>query len=77
MPSLPVTFSSLSLSTVYVSVDIDWGQLYDLNPSKSSGLDGCHPRVFKEVKEGLLQPLFLLLNFKKSLETGQLLRPWK
>jgi len=31
--------------------------------------------VFREVKEGLLLPLFLL--FQKSLDTGQLPRPWK
>ena len=50
-------------------------QLYNLNPSKSSGPDDCHPRLFKEVKESLLQPLFLM--FQKSLEEGQLPSSWK
>jgi len=31
--------------------------------------------VFREIKEGLLQPLLLL--FWISLNSGQLLRPWK
>jgi len=52
--SLPDIFSGSSLSSLDVSIDIVREKLCMLNPSKSSGLDGCHPHVFREVKEGLL-----------------------
>ena len=42
-----------------------WNQLVTLNPGKSSGPDGYHPHVLREVKEGVVTPLYLI--FKKSL----------
>ena len=39
-------------------------QLYKLSSSKSGGPDDCHPCVFKEVKEALLQTLFLIYVYK-------------
>ena len=75
VPSLESKCLGDPLSSVHVSLDCVWKQLCNLDPCKSSGPDDCHPRVFKEVKEGLLQPLFLI--FKKSLEEGQLPSSWK
>ena len=50
-------------------------QLAILNPGKSGGPDGCHPHILREVKEGVVMPLYLI--FKKSLEDGELSKPWK
>ena len=44
--------------------------MFGVKPSKSGGPDGCSPRVFVELEDGLLRPLNLL--FKKSQEEGQL-----
>ena len=54
-----------------------WHHLATLNPGKSGGPDGCHPHVFREVKEekGVVTPLYLM--FKKSLKDGELPKPWK
>jgi len=37
-------------------------ELNRLNPYKFCGLDNCHPRVIKEVKAGLVSPLYLLFG---------------
>ena len=58
-----------------VSPESVWRQLCGLDPSKSTGPDHCHPRIFREIKVGVLRPLFLL--FKRSLEEGQLPTAWK
>jgi len=39
-----------ALLSVDISVEDVRRQLCKLNPSKSSGPDGCHPRVFVELK---------------------------
>jgi len=46
-----------------------------LNPYKSCGPDNCYPHVLKEVKDGLILPLFCLFN--KSLQESCLLSCWK
>ena len=53
-----------------ISENDAWCQLCRLKPSKSGGPDGCSPRVFIELKDGLLRPLNLL--FKKLQEESQL-----
>ena len=58
-----------------ISIEDVWNQLITLNPGKSSGPDGCHPHVLREVKEGVVTLLYLI--FKKSLEDGKLPTPWK
>ena len=63
------------MSSVQVSPECVWRQLCGLNPSKSTGPDHYHPRIFREVRGVLLRPLLLL--FKKSLEEGQLPTAWK
>jgi len=75
VPSIGLKCLGEPLSCIHLSVECVWKQLCKLNPSKSGGPDNCHPCVFKEVKEGLLQPLFLI--FKRSLNEGQLPPSWK
>ena len=42
---------------------------------KSSGPDRCDPHVLREVREGIVTPLYLI--FKKSLEEGKVPTAWK
>ena len=70
IPSLGDRCSDNCLATVAISIEDVWNQLITLNPGKSSGPDGCHPHVLREVKEGVVTPLYLI--FKKSLEDGKL-----
>ena len=50
-------------------------KLEKLNPKKSPGPDGIHPRVLKEAAEILAKPLTLL--FKKSILREELPHAWK
>ena len=75
IPSLGDRCSDHRLATVTIAIEDVWNQLVTLNPGKSSGPDGCHPHVLREVKEGVVTPLYLI--FKKSLEDGKLPAPWK
>ena len=63
------------LTTVVILMEDVWHHLTTLNPGKSGGPVGCHPHVLCEVKEGVVTPLYLI--FKKSLEDGELPKPWK
>ena len=49
--------------------------MLSLNPSKSSGPDGFHPHVLKEVRDGIVTLWYLI--FKKSLEEGKVPTAWK
>ena len=60
VPSLPDKFIGPPLSSLEVPIEMVWEKLCKLNPSKSGGPDKCHPLVFREVEEGLLQPLFTI-----------------
>ena len=75
VPSLGDKCSDNYLATVTICIEDVWKQLTTLNPGKSGGPDGCHPHVLREVKEGVVTPLYLI--FKKSLEDGKLPAPWK
>ncbi|KAI8480560.1 hypothetical protein Bbelb_416830 [Branchiostoma belcheri] len=50
-------------------------KLTELNPSKSSGPDGIHPRFLKEMAHHLALPLSILFN--KSMEAAELPEGWK
>jgi hypothetical protein len=50
-------------------------KLKNLNPSKSSGPDGLHPRVLWELREEISGPLASIMQ--KSLEEGNLPQAWK
>ena len=54
VPSLPDKCFGQSLSSLDVSIDMVWEKLCKLNPSMSSGPDGYHLHVFREVKEGFI-----------------------
>ena len=75
MPSLGDVCSGNCLTEITISIDDVWNQLLALNPSKSGGLNGCHPRVLKEVREGIATPLYLI--FKRSLGEGKVSTAWK
>ena len=75
MPSLGDVCSGNCLTEIIISIDDVCNHLLALNPSKSSGPNGCHPCVLKEVREGIVTPLYLI--FKKSLEEGKVLTAWK
>ena len=75
IPSLGDRCSDHRLATVTITIEDVWNKLVTLNPGKSSGPDGCHPHVLREVKEGVVTPLYLI--FMKSLEDGKLPAPWK
>ena len=75
IPSLGDRCSDHRLATVTITIEDVWNQLVTLNPGKSSDPDGCHPHVLREVKEGVVTPLYLI--FTKSLEDGKLPAPWK
>lgn len=49
--------------------------LQRLKTNKSPGLDGIHPRVIKEMKDELVEPLRIL--FTSSLEEGIVPEDWK
>jgi hypothetical protein len=50
-------------------------KLKKLNPSKSSGPDGLHPRILWELREEISGPLAAVMQ--KSLEEGHLPQAWK
>jgi hypothetical protein len=50
-------------------------KLVNLNPSKSPGPDGIHPRVLKEAAEIIAKPLEIIFN--KSMKEGVLPSDWK
>ena len=63
-----------SQEVTFTEDDIE-GLLSKLNIAKSSGPDGLHPRILKELSVQLAQPLFIL--FRMSLETGMLPEDWQ
>ena len=49
--------------------------LYHLDPHKSMGLDGIHPRVLRELVEVLTKPLSII--YQQSWLTGEVPVDWK
>lgn len=74
-PSFVSRSTTNRLSNINVSIEQVWEQLCRLKPTKSCGPDDIHPRVLREVKEGVVLPLCLI--FQKSLSTGTLPTSWK
>ena len=75
IPSFETRNTGSSLTRVAITVDVVWKQLCKLKPYKSGGPDNCHPRVLLELKESVVQPLYLI--FSKSLRDGILPTMWK
>ena len=60
VPSMGDKSSDNCLTTVEILIKDVWYQLTTLDPGKSEGLDGCHPHILHEVKEGVVTPLYLI-----------------
>ena len=75
MPSLGGICLGNCLTEIIIYIEDAWNQLLALNPSKSSGPNGCHSCVLREIREGIVTPLYLI--FKKSLEGGKVPTAWK
>ena len=50
-------------------------KLERLNPNKSPGPDGMHPKVLRELSTALAEPLYAI--FTQSMNTGKLPKDWK
>ena len=48
------------LSNINISITQVWQELFRLKSTKSCGPDNIHPRVLREVKEGVILPLHLV-----------------
>ena len=74
-PTLQSIYDDTPLDDITLTEEIIKNKLLKLNPNKSPGPDGWHPRVFKEIAEALTPPLLILL--RKSLDEGSLPDDWK
>ena len=64
-----------ALNKIIVTKEEVLKRLNKLNPSKSPGPDGMHPRVLKEAAAEIVTPLTEIFN--KSMEEGVLPSEWK
>ena len=67
--------SSNQINEINITVDDVYEFLKNLNPNKSAGEDGMHPRVLKECADQLAYPVHKL--FCMSLTSGTLPNSWK
>ena len=74
LPSLPDKSKGHCLNDITISHSDILHEFDRLKPNKSCSPDNCHPRVLKEVKDGLIIPLFCLFN--KSLQESCLPSCW-
>ena len=72
IPDKPL--SSPTLNTFKVSQEEVRKILTSLNPTKTPGLDGIHPKALKEIAEIVAQPLTMI--FKRSVSKGELPQNW-
>ena len=63
------------LSDVTISFDDVKSLLRKVNPNKSAGDDGIHPRILKECADQLAEPLCKI--FRLSVDTGIVSKSWK
>jgi hypothetical protein len=63
------------MTEIEVSEEEVMKQLESLNPNKSPGPDGIHPKVLKEARAELVRPLTKI--FKLSLKEGKIPKQWK
>jgi len=75
LPFLPDKSKGQCLNEITIEHNDILYELNRLNPNKACGPDNCHPHVIKEVKDGLVLPLYLL--FSKSLHDSYLPLCWK
>ena len=62
IPTLPDMSSGYKLHDIVLTHQDVLDQLNRLNTDKSCGSDNCHPCVLKEVKDGLIVPLYCILK---------------
>jgi len=62
LPSLPDKSKGHCLNDITITYSDILYKLNRLNPNKYCGPDNCHPHVLKEVKDGLILPLFVYLT---------------
>ena len=68
IPTLPDRSSGCKLHDIVLTHQDVLDQLNGLKTDKSCQLDNCHPRVLKEVKDGLILPLIIFfISFWKRL----------
>eukprot|EP00057_Strongylocentrotus_purpuratus_P009185 XP_011663659.1 PREDICTED: RNA-directed DNA polymerase from mobile element jockey-like [Strongylocentrotus purpuratus] len=75
IPEPEVKFDGDPLEEVVITTEEVLKKLKKLNPSKSPGPDGLHPRVLKEAAEVLAEPLAVIFN--KSIQEGRVPDGWK
>ena len=75
VPTLPDRSNGSTLQHIEITHEDVLHQLNCLKPNKSCGPDKFHPRVLKNVKDGLIVPLYYPYN--KSLEEATLPLSWK
>ena len=73
--SIMYQHDSSPLESVSISPDMILKKLRKLDPSKTPGPDGYHPRILKECAEPLCRPLLILFN--KSIDDKSLPSQWK
>ena len=63
IPSLSNKFNGEDLNNISISHQDIIDQLNKLNPNKSCGPNKIHPRVIKEIKDGLILSLFYYTHY--------------
>ena len=75
LPNFEVRVFDQPLSEFNITPEMVKKRLEKLNPSKSPGPDGMHPRVLRELKDQLAEPLSQI--YRLSLQNGHLQRNGK
>lgn len=75
IPTLHPIRSEINLASTLINPELVAKKLNKLNPSKSAGPDGIHPRVLKETANSICLPLSII--YSKSLAEGHLPPEWK
>ena len=70
----PKNLTTPELQKISVTEEEVLKELKSLQPNKSPGIDGMHPRVLKELAEQLAKPVTILLN--TSLNSEDLPKQW-
>ena len=58
-----------------ITKEIITKKLHDLNINKSPGTDNLHPKIFKELAQVIVEPLFIILNL--SIQLNKTPAAWK
>ena len=75
VPQIEKQVNEPFLTSIDITEEITLEILNSLNPSKSIGPDGIHPRILKETSDILANPLHLV--FRSSLQHGMIPNEWK